>query len=320
MEKRYKEIDGVRYQVIQNTILGSNVVPVGESLPEVTTSDSGKLLGVDSSGEWVPVEAPSGLPDITGNAGKILKVNAGATGTEWANETSELPSLSGNAGKVLKVDADAEGVEWGEAGGDVLIATFSQDSITEEWSCDKSGAEINEALQKGIVYAKIDGYSNLIPMIYAYYDNSIDEDYQFIFELDTSNTNYNIFITPGLRCIIEMSPSLITVSFVDSDMAFLSWYYLNGTPTFPQTGDSTIPTSIDLSGYDDEYIIFIPGVTHITYSAYLLDRDCTVLSAQRDSNGGIIIALAIISEFGAYVHRYEYNPTLKTLEYMDAGE
>lgn len=29
----------------------------------------------------------------------------------------ELPSLTGNAGKVLKVDADAEGVEWGEAGG-----------------------------------------------------------------------------------------------------------------------------------------------------------------------------------------------------------
>ena len=29
----------------------------------------------------------------------------------------ELPSLTGNAGKVLKVDADAEGVEWSEAGG-----------------------------------------------------------------------------------------------------------------------------------------------------------------------------------------------------------
>lgn len=29
----------------------------------------------------------------------------------------ELPALTGNAGKVLKVDADAEGVEWGEAGG-----------------------------------------------------------------------------------------------------------------------------------------------------------------------------------------------------------
>lgn len=85
MEKRYKEIDGVKYQVIQNTILGSNVVPVGESLPEVTTSDNGKLLGV-SSGEWTPVDAPSGLTlygpyiftnseSVTLNSNNITSVN-----------------------------------------------------------------------------------------------------------------------------------------------------------------------------------------------------------------------------------------------------
>lgn len=123
MEKRYKEIDGVKYQVIQNTILGSNVVPVGETLPEVTTSDNGKLLGV-SSGEWTPVEAPSGLPDITGNAGKVLKVNAGATGTEWANETTELPAVTAaDEGDVLTVNASGEWEAAAPGGGGAVYIT-----------------------------------------------------------------------------------------------------------------------------------------------------------------------------------------------------
>ena len=114
----YKEIDGVRYQVVNNTFLGSNLIPVGETLPDVSVSDNGKLLGVDSSGEWVPVDAPSGLPDITGNAGKVLKVNAGATGTEWANETTELPAVTiADEGDVLAVNSSGQWAKTAPSGG-----------------------------------------------------------------------------------------------------------------------------------------------------------------------------------------------------------
>lgn len=47
----------------------------------------GTGLTTTTSGSTVTVTADQELPSITGNAGKVLKVNSGATGVEWATES-----------------------------------------------------------------------------------------------------------------------------------------------------------------------------------------------------------------------------------------
>lgn len=92
-------------------------------VPSSTSADEDKVLTVNSSGvpEWA--DAPTELPTVTGNAGKILTVNSGATGVEWADAPTELPSISGNGSKVLKVNAGATGVEWAAESTELPTAT-----------------------------------------------------------------------------------------------------------------------------------------------------------------------------------------------------
>lgn len=52
----------------------------GGELPEVTTDDNGKLLGVEN-GAWAVVDAPEELPEVTeADNGKVLKVSNGVWG------------------------------------------------------------------------------------------------------------------------------------------------------------------------------------------------------------------------------------------------
>ena len=57
-------------------------------VPSTQSSDNGKVLGVtDTSGSLGWVDQPADeLPSITGNGGKVLKVNAGATAVEWDDD------------------------------------------------------------------------------------------------------------------------------------------------------------------------------------------------------------------------------------------
>lgn len=64
--------------------------PSVDEVPDVGSTDDGKVLTASYSGgvgsySWQT--APTELPSVTGNAGKVLTVNSGATGTEWTNFT-----------------------------------------------------------------------------------------------------------------------------------------------------------------------------------------------------------------------------------------
>ena len=66
------------------------ILMVKNPIPVVNLADNGKVLKATYSngvGTFGWDTAPSDLPSVTGNAGKVLTVNSGATGTEWTNFT-----------------------------------------------------------------------------------------------------------------------------------------------------------------------------------------------------------------------------------------
>lgn len=80
--------------------------PAGQGVPEVTSSDNGKILKV-VDGEWATANESEELPSVSSSDnGKILKVASGA----WAaaDETTELPAVtSSDNDKILKVVSGA---------------------------------------------------------------------------------------------------------------------------------------------------------------------------------------------------------------------
>ena len=87
-----------------------------------TLADDGAVItitdAVGTTTATVYDGSDASLPSMTGNAGKVLTVNSGATAAEWANVPSELPSIaSGDSGKALVVNSGETGVEWATVGG-----------------------------------------------------------------------------------------------------------------------------------------------------------------------------------------------------------
>ena len=70
---------------------------------------------------------PDELPSITGNSGKVLKVNSGATGVEWATESAGATYTPGNGiditGNVISADTTVLATQYDLAGKqDTLVA------------------------------------------------------------------------------------------------------------------------------------------------------------------------------------------------------
>ena len=79
-------------------------------LPEGAQTGDVLAWGGETGAEWRP-HYPDG-----GNEGDVLKL--GETGPEWADAPAELPAIaSGDAGKVLSVNSGETGVEWATPSG-----------------------------------------------------------------------------------------------------------------------------------------------------------------------------------------------------------
>lgn len=69
-----------------------------DAVPEVTSTEAGKILkasyDTQTGGSYAWEDDTSELPAITGKANKVLKVNSGATGVEWADDENTTYTFS----------------------------------------------------------------------------------------------------------------------------------------------------------------------------------------------------------------------------------
>lgn len=115
-------IDTLNIAELSDMVKNLQLNGTGSGLPEVDTTDEGKVLTVNSEGEWDAEDIPSELPEVTSaEAGEVLMV--GDDG-EWetAEIVVELPDIA-NDGQEVEMGYNYLGkpvyrklVQYGESG------------------------------------------------------------------------------------------------------------------------------------------------------------------------------------------------------------
>ncbi len=102
-----------------------------------------------------------GVPDVSeASAGDVLSLDEDKKPT-WAAPSAELPDIhSGDAGKVLKVNAGETGTEWGEAGGSA--STIGHPTIFLRRNQNKANGATNGELYTALGNYNSNNYSVFI--------------------------------------------------------------------------------------------------------------------------------------------------------------
>ncbi len=104
-----------------NSLGGWSIMPIdltGDGLPEVDSTDAGCILRVDSQGEWGLEELPDlPIPSIS-DEGKVLGIDSSGDFVLLSSGASGLPSVtSSDSGKVLTVNGSGNWVAATPSGG-----------------------------------------------------------------------------------------------------------------------------------------------------------------------------------------------------------
>lgn len=135
-------------------------------LPEGAQTGDVLAWGGETGAEWRP-HYPA-----DGSEGDVLKL--GETGPEWAADPAELPAIeSGDAGKVLAVNAGETGVEWvspGGGGSDIFrhdIKISISGTALLSFSIFTDNNESINTLAKLVTYLASNGYTSNTTIIPA---------------------------------------------------------------------------------------------------------------------------------------------------------